>query len=108
MTWLLPVRAPREPARGDPLEEELAAKDALGLVQLWLRAQTNLWLPEVRYWLALPAMANALEGVLRYAETTIVQVHDGAIEGHIDANGMVVVHHPIDGAASPRRTPAPT
>lgn len=86
--------------------KELALKDARTLALLWLRAQSSLWLPDLRYWLGLPVIASALEGVLLRTESATLQIHEGKVEGDADANAVVVLHHPKHGAVSPER-PAP-
>lgn len=87
--------------------KELALKDARTLAELWLRAQTPLWLADVRYWLGLPTVASAFEGVVLRADETLLKVHGGKVTGDADHNAMVVIHHPRDGAEALARMQAP-
>ncbi|MDC0675321.1 hypothetical protein [Nannocystis radixulma] len=111
---------PLVPDLGDARELALrmACSDALGrvkafaptharqLAEFWLRAQTGLWLPDLRYWLGLPDLASAFEGVLLRAGTTPLRCHGGQIEGGVDLNAVLVMHHPIHGD-SPWQDEAP-
>lgn len=76
------------------LPKKLSGKTFATLAETWLRAQTALWLPELRYWLGIPELAEGLEGVRLAGPGGLGSIAAGQVTSSFDDNAFVRVAHP--------------
>lgn len=65
------------------------------LVEGWLRAQAELWLPDLRHWHGVGSFGEALAGAVFRAGERLVP-WEALLDADIDANTLVTLAHPAD------------